>query len=128
VVFMLPGGENDLYDDVHELLDRAARETPRLKVDSVDIDRDRERALTVARRYNVAADDVTNGVIIVQGQSGPPRFIPKSELAEYDFGDPPAMKAWKGEQALMSALLQITEEKPPEICFVQGHGEPAIDS
>jgi ABC-type transport system involved in multi-copper enzyme maturation permease subunit len=132
VVFMLPGGENDLYDDVRELLDRAARETPRLKVDWVDIDRDRERALTVAKRYNVAADDVTNGVIIVQGQKegkvGPPRFIPRSELAEYDLGDPPSLQAWKGEQALMSAILQVTEEKPPEICFVQGHGEPAIDS
>jgi hypothetical protein len=99
-----------------------------LRVDWVDIDRERSRALTVAKRYNVAGDDVTNGVIIVQGKAGPPRFIPRSELADYDSSDPPALQAWKGEQALMSALLQVTGEKPPEICFVQGHGEPAIDS
>jgi ABC-2 type transport system permease protein len=128
VVFMLPSGENDLYEDVRELLDGAGRETSRLHVDWVDIDRERERALTVAKRYNVSADDVTGGVIIVQGPTGPAKFIPRAELAEYDLSEPPTMKAWKGEQALVSALLQVSEEKPPEICFVTGHGEPAIDS
>jgi ABC-type transport system involved in multi-copper enzyme maturation permease subunit len=129
VVFMLRGGEgaSDLYDDVHELLERARRESPQLKVDWVDVDRERERALTVAKRYNVSREDVTDGVIIVDA-GGPSRFITKSELADYDFNDGNKLKAWKGEQALVHALLQVTEEKPPAICFVKGHGEPAIDS
>jgi ABC-type uncharacterized transport system involved in gliding motility auxiliary subunit len=37
------------------------------------------------------------------------------------------MKAWKGEQALDSALLAVTDERAPNVCFVTGHGEPAID-
>ena len=35
-------------------------------------------ALTVAKRYNVSADDVTAGVIIVEGGSGPAKFIPET--------------------------------------------------
>jgi ABC-2 type transport system permease protein len=125
IVFMLPSAENDLYDDVRELLDRAQRETPLLKVDFVDVDRDRDRALTLGKKYNVGRDDVTNGVVIVDA-GGPAKFIPRDELAEYD--DQRVLVAWKGEQALMQSLLTVTEEKSPEICFVKGHGEPAIDS
>ena len=32
-------------------------------MDFVDVDRERERALTVGKRYNVSKDDVTNGVM-----------------------------------------------------------------
>jgi ABC-2 type transport system permease protein len=135
IVFMLPTGAeaSDLTDDVHELLDRARALTKNLRVDWIDVDRDRERALTVGKRYNVSGDDVENGVIIVDAGDGRSKFITKDELAEYDFatveeGRPPRMKAWKGEQALISTLLTVVEGKAPEICFVKGHGEPALDS
>ncbi len=134
VVFMLPSGDaaGDLFDDVRELVDRAQRESPLIHVDWVDVDRERERALTVGKRYNVSKDDVTSGVVIVSA-GDQSKFITRDQLADYDYsgsddGRPPALKSWKGEQALVQALLQVTEEKPAEICFVKGHGEPAIDS
>jgi ABC-type uncharacterized transport system involved in gliding motility auxiliary subunit len=37
------------------------------------------------------------------------------------------MKSWKGEQALAAALLAVTDERAPAVCFITGHGEPPID-
>jgi ABC-2 type transport system permease protein len=133
LVFMLPSGEgaNDLYSDVHELLERARRETAQLRVEYIDVDREPERAKLVAKKYGVSGDDLVNGVIVVDAGTHS-KFIGRDELADYDFGGEqgraPLMKAWKGEQALDGALLAVTEERAPVICFTQGHGEPAIDS
>jgi ABC-2 type transport system permease protein len=131
IVFMLPSGEgaNDLYGDVRELLERARRVSPELKVEYVDIDREPERLRVVGKKYGVQGDDLVSGVIVVaSGEQS--KFITRDELADYRYEEErgPTLKAWKGEQALISALLAVTEEKAPLVCFTQGHGEPAIDS
>jgi ABC-type transport system involved in multi-copper enzyme maturation permease subunit len=137
IVFMLPAGEdaNDLYGDVHELLERARRLSPHLHVEYVDIDREPERLKTVGKKYGVSGDDLVDGVIVVaSGEQS--KFITRNELADYDYaaaasndegGRPPPMKAWKGEAALDAALLAVTDERAPAVCFIGGHGEPAID-
>ena len=38
----------------------------------------------------------------------------------------PRIKDFKGEQAITSALLELTEGKPNKIYFVGGHGEPEL--
>ncbi|HEX9100705.1 MAG TPA: Gldg family protein, partial [Polyangia bacterium] len=136
IVFMLPTGEeaNDLYGDVHELLERMRRLSPHVRVEYVDIDREPERLKTVGKKYGVSGDDLVDGVIVVAaGEQS--KFVTRTELADYDYaaaapaegGRPPPMKAWKGEQALDAALLAVTDERAPEVCFIGGHGEPAID-
>ena len=133
IVFMLPTGDeaNDLYGDVHELLERARRLSPHLHVEYVDIDREPERLKTVGKKYGVSGDDLVDGVIVVAaGEQS--KFITRNELAEYDYaaaveGRAPPMKAWKGEAALDAALLAVTDERAPAVCFIGGHGEPAID-
>jgi hypothetical protein len=42
------------------------------------------------------------------------------------FGDTPRVKAFRGEQELTSALLQLTEDKETKIGTITGHGEPAL--
>lgn len=133
IVFMLPAGEgaNDLYADVRELLERARRLSPRLHVEYVDIDREPERLKTVGKKYGVSGDDLVDGVIVVAA-GAQSKFITRSELADYDWGAaepgrPPPMKAWKGEQALATAISEVTDERAPAVCFVGGHGEPALD-
>jgi hypothetical protein len=139
---MLPTGDgaNDLYEDVRELVERAQALSRFVHVVYVDKDREPERAETLARRYRISRDDLYDGVVVVEaaprpGESADTRskYITRAELAEYDYatveeGRPPRMKAWKGEQALVSALLAVTEERAAKICFVSGHGEPAVDS
>lgn len=134
IVFMLPSGEgapsSDLYGDVRELLERARRVTPQLRVEYVDIDREPERLRVVGKKYGVQGDDLVNGVVVV-ASGDQSKFITRDELADYSYGSEsrgPQLKAWKGEQALDAALLAVTEEKSPLLCFSQGHGEPAIDS
>jgi ABC-type uncharacterized transport system involved in gliding motility auxiliary subunit len=134
IVFMLPSGRdaNDLYADVHELLERARHLSPKLHIEYVDIDREPERARRVGKQYKVSGDDLADGVIVVAaGEQS--KFITRDDLAEYDWAaaEPdksPPMKAWKGEAALDQALLAVTDEHAPNVCFVSGHGEPAIDS
>ncbi|HEY7956293.1 MAG TPA: Gldg family protein [Polyangia bacterium] len=149
IVFMLPSGDNasELYPDVHELLERARRVSSKLHVEYVDVDREPERAKIVGKKYGVSGDDLVNGVIVVDAGTqsvGPPdttspaaqgrsKFITRDELADYDYstvdeGRPPELKAWKGEQALIAAILAVTEAKAPLLCFTQGHGEPSLDS
>jgi ABC-type uncharacterized transport system. len=52
-------------------------------------------------------------------------------MAEYDFipqlsGDPPRVVAFKGEQALTSALIELGEETQRTVYFLQGQGEPRV--
>jgi ABC-type transport system involved in multi-copper enzyme maturation permease subunit len=134
IVFMEPTGDyaNELYGDVHELTERARRLSPHLHVEYVDIDRDAERAKTVAKQYSISEDDLRDGVIVVAAGTQS-KFITRNDLAEYDYaaasqsGGPPPLTAWKGEQALVSALAAVTDERAPNVCFVTGHGEPASD-
>jgi len=35
--------------------------------------------------------------------------------------------SFRGEEELAAALLDVSEEDRPEICFTSGHGEPAVD-
>jgi ABC-2 type transport system permease protein len=134
LVFMAPTGEyaNDLYGDVHELLDRARRVSGRLRVEYVDIDREPERAKTIAKKYGIYEDDMRDGVIVVASGSQS-KYIARNDLGDYDYaaaaqsGGPAPLKQWKGEAALDSAILAVTDERAPNVCFIKGHGEPAID-
>jgi hypothetical protein len=133
VVFMIPAGEgaHDLYRDARELLERARREAPeKLSIEYVDVDREPERLRVVGKRFGVSGDDLVSGVIVVSAGEGRTKFITRAELADYDLSDEegPRLTAWKGEQALVSALLEVTEAEAPLVCFTAGHGEPAIDS
>ena len=40
----------------------------------------------------------------------------------------PALRAWRGEAAFVSALLTVTSDEALRICFSAGHGEPDIES
>src|SRR5262249_42444595 len=131
IVFMEPTGDyaNELYGDVHELTERARRLSPRLRVEYVDIDREPERAKTVGKKYGRAEDARRDGATVAAAGTQS-KFIPRTDLAEYDYaaasasGGPPPLTAWKGEQALVTALSAVTEERAPNVCFVAGHGEP----
>ncbi|MDW8282787.1 MAG: Gldg family protein [Myxococcales bacterium] len=134
-VFMYDDGadRNDLYDDVHELLLRAQRAARgRLQVEFIDVDRDRERARLLAERYRISRDDLREGVIVVES-GGRQKFIRRAELAEYEtrpteVGPAQQLVAFRGEEALASALLSVLEERAVRVCFSRGHGEPEHDS
>jgi len=118
---------------VRELGDRFARYAPgRFHVDLIDPERDPARAEAMQKKYGLGAYEVGDGVVIFTS-GAQSKFLTREDLVDYgpegDVGGRPApLRAWKGEAAFVSALLTVTSDDQPTICFVKGHGEPEIDS
>ena len=85
---------------VQPLLRTFERESPRVRVEFADTDRDREQAL----RYGVIK---LGTVVVIAGE----KFRKVEE---------------PNEQALVTAILQVTSEQERTICFVAGHGERGL--
>ncbi len=117
---------------VRELAERCARQSGgRFRVEIVDPDRAPERAEAAARKYGIGAFDLGQGAIVFTS-GGRAKVVTETDLVEPEVdgqGEPgPALRAWRGEEAFVSAILAVTDEHPPVICFSKGHGEPEIDS
>jgi len=116
---------------VRELAERCARQAGgKFRVDVVDPDRAPERAEAAARKYGISAFDLGQGaVVFTSGERA--KVVTETDLVEPEVdaeGEPgPAMRAWRGEGAFVSAILAVTDEHPPAVCFSRGHGEPDID-
>jgi ABC-type transport system involved in cytochrome c biogenesis permease component len=115
---------------LRELLERAGRYGgDRLHVAYVDPDRDPQRAEAAARRHGIGAYELSQGVVVVTS-GGRARVVTEDDLVESavdaDGEATQTIRAWKGEAALLSALLTVTSDDPDRICFSQGHGEPDI--
>jgi ABC-2 type transport system permease protein len=117
---------------VRELAERCARQAGgRFRVEVVDPDRAPERAEAAARKYGIGAFDLGQGAIVFSS-GGRAKVVTEADLVEPEVdaeGEPgPALRTWRGEAAFVQALLTVTDEHPPAVCFTKGHGEPEIDS
>ena len=125
VVFFQPN--QDVYDDARNLLKEYEYVSRRIRVEWVDPDRDIARTEELARRYTVSEANV-----VVFDSAGRTKYVSGDDVMEMDyrplqFGRPPEVLAFRGEQAFSSAIQSITQEKPPVVYFLQGHGERDID-
>jgi ABC-type uncharacterized transport system involved in gliding motility auxiliary subunit len=126
VVFLQPGGEREhlekLYQDVRNLLKEFQFfGKDKLHVEYVDPQRDRARAEQLVREYKV---DLPNVVIFASGPRH--KYVTIDDMVEFDvqgFGGGFRIKAFKAEAAFLSALQTVTEEEPPQVYFLTGHGE-----
>jgi hypothetical protein len=71
--------------------------------------------------------------VLILDYDGRNKFVNAQEMAEVDnsgmmFGQPPQIKAFKGEQAITSALLELTENKQNKLYLLAGHGEPELNT
>lgn len=85
---------------VEQLLRGFERETPRIRVEFADVDRERE----LATKYGV----IKLGTVVV---------LAGDKFRKIE--DP-------NEQALVTAVLQVTSDQDRTVCFVTGHGEHGI--
>lgn len=91
----------------------------------VDPFRSFTRASELQAKYKFGA----NENILILDYDGRSKFINATEMAEFETGQvQPRLTAFTGEQAITSALVQLTEEKPSKIYLTAGHGEPALDA
>lgn len=131
VVFLQPSAQSQhvekIYQDVRDLLKEFEFFGQRkLRVEYVDPQRDRARAEQLVEKYKV---DSPNVVIFASGERH--KYVTLDEMIEMDYsqmGGDARIKAFKGEGAFLGAIQTVTEEKPPKIYFLTGHGERDPDN
>lgn len=125
IVFLSPG--TPLFDQVDELLSRYEAANPRIQKRVIDAVRNRLEAEQLVERFGI---ERANVVVLASGDDR--RVIDEMDLVEYDYataqyGQPPTVKGFKGEQMITSAILELVEDKKPKVLFTTGHGEASID-
>jgi len=105
----------------------------KFQMEIVDPYRSFTRAQELQTKYKFGA----NENIVILDFNGKSKFVNATEMADFEQPDQmsmmmgqtqPKIKDFKGEQAITSALSEITEGKPNKIYWVGGHGEPDINS
>ena len=128
IVFMNPA-TSPLQGDAANLVEEYRSTQPKfISIEQVDPLRNVTRASEVQSKYKLAQQE---NVVIVDGGEGHTKIITEDKLAEVDrsgaeYGQPPQITGFTGEQAITSALLEVTEGKKSIIYYTQGHGEEAV--
>jgi ABC-type uncharacterized transport system involved in gliding motility auxiliary subunit len=131
-VFFAPTSQSvgsELYYDLQNLLKEyefAGRR--KVQVENIDPYRNLTRTRELQAKYNFAA----NENLVILDYLGRKRILRVGEMAEYDppgmFSDTPQVRAFRAEQVITSALIELAENKETKIGFVAGHGEPGLEN
>ncbi len=119
---------NAIAQDVQNLLTQyqyAARD--KIDVENIDPNRSLSRAKEIFDKYKIVSDES----LVVVDYEGRSKAVKASEMAELDEGNPmlgesAKVTAFKGEQALTSAMMDLVEGKKNVVGYVIGHKEPTI--
>jgi len=128
LVVYFSGGSPIAGDAVNLLHEYAYASKKMVDVEVVDPFLAMSRAREVATLYKLREND---NVIIIDYE-GRHKFVSASDMAEFEPSlnllDKPRLKVFKGESALTSALIEITEPGSNQIYSISGHGETALDA
>jgi len=131
VVFYQP--THRLYDLIRDLLAEYEQVTPKVSVEYVDPEQDIARARQLVQEFKIRESDVQRQLnLVIMAFGTRHKFLSDTDLAEYDyttlaFGGQPTLKAFKGEDAFTSAILNVTQTRQPLVWVTTGHGEKAMD-
>ncbi|MFZ9931569.1 MAG: DUF7088 domain-containing protein [Chthoniobacterales bacterium] len=118
-----PGYE--VYGDVVNLLkEYQFLGGDKVTIEFIDPMRNLGRARELQAKFQFGPEE---NLVIVE-MDGRSRQISAVDMADYDYltqvtGDPPRLLAFKGEQALTSAIIAVSEPEPRKVYFLQGQGE-----
>src|SRR2546425_3278070 len=99
----------------------------KIDIEHVDPERNLSRAKELFDKYKVVTDES----LLVLDYDGRNKTVKASEMADFDqsgmaFGEGPRVAAFKGEQAITSAMIDLVEGKKKILGYVTGHKEPAL--
>ena len=122
-------GGSELYYDLQNLLKEYEFAGKRkVQVETIDPYRNLTRTRELQVKFNFGADE---NLVILDYQNRK-KILRVAEMAEYDppgmFSETPQVRAFRGEQVITSALIELTEDKETKIGFITGHGEPSLES
>ncbi|HTS17224.1 MAG TPA: Gldg family protein [Verrucomicrobiae bacterium] len=132
VVFLPESGRQEYVQKVLEDVRNLLKEfqyygKDKLRVEYVDPQRDLARAQQLVTKYNLDSPDV---VIFANGDRH--KYIRLDEMVDLDreseMSDEVHIKAFKAEGLFLSAIQTVTEEAPPKVYFLTGHGERDPDN
>ncbi len=121
-------GEGEAEANCHQLLrEYAFASGGKLTVEEVSPYQNLTRARELQTKYKFGA----NENIVILDYEGKSKFLNTADMAEVEqldqmammTGRRPQMIAFKGEQILTNALLELTEEKQSKVYILGGHGE-----
>ncbi|MCX7887265.1 MAG: GldG family protein [Verrucomicrobiae bacterium] len=97
----------------------------KLRVEYVDPDRDLNRARQLAEKYRIDSPDQ---IVFACGERS--KLVKLDDTVEVEGGplQTPRIRFFKGEGVFLSAILSVTEGKPPKVYFLTGHGERDPDN
>ena len=90
-----------------------------VRVEYVDIYRQRQRARELATQYALTQEN-----IILVAQDDRRREIRQGELFEVENDQ---VVGFRGERAITSAIIEVTDSDPEKIYFLVGHGEMRLE-
>src|ERR1700758_4727324 len=101
----------------------------KIDIEHIDPERNLSRAKELFDKYKVVTDES----LLVLDYDGRNKTVKASEMADVDqsgmaFGEGPRVAAFKGEQAITSAMIDLAEGKKKTLGYVTGHKEPALSA
>src|SRR5512132_4134403 len=101
----------------------------KVDVEHIDPERNLSRAKELFDKYKVVTDES----LLVLDYDGRNKTVKASEMADVDqsgtaFGEGPRVAAFKGEQAITSAMIDLVEGKKKNLGYVTGHKDPALSA
>lgn len=126
-IYVLFDETDAIYDELNELLKRYENLSKNIKIKYINP----KRNILEAKKLVEELEITQNNSIVVKSEERK-KFIYGSELAEYDYtgmqwGQPPQLKAFKGEEVITAAILNVSETKQVKIGFIKGHNEYSIE-
>src|SRR5438067_3882978 len=99
----------------------------KIDIEHVDPERNFSRAKELFDKYKVVTDES----LLVLDYEGRNKTVKASEMADIDqsemaFGEGPRVTAFKGEQAITSAMIDLVEGKKKTLGYITGHKEPPL--
>src|SRR5881296_2795422 len=99
----------------------------KVDIEHIDPERNLSRAKELFDKYKVVTDES----LLVLDYDGRNKTVKASEMADFDqsgmaFGEGPRVAAFKGEQAITSAMIDLVEGKKKILGYVTGHKEPPL--
>jgi hypothetical protein len=123
------GTANPIATDVQNLLRQYQYASKgKIDVENIDPERNLTRAKEIFEKYKVVSDES----LVIVDYEGRSKTVKASEMADVDPGNPmfggegPKVTAFKGEQAITSAMMDVVEGKKNEVGYLLGHGEPPL--
>ena len=99
----------------------------KIDIEHIDPERNLSRAKELFDRYKVVTDEA----LLVIDYEGRNKTVKASEMADIDqsgmaIGEGPRVAAFKGEQAITSAMIDLVEGKKKTLGYLLGHKEPPL--